>query len=145
MDTENKCVATPLRPTTQSLHTDTSYFNAAVQNAATLVLTPANRARVLHLDVEDGSPTMFVGDTPDLVPGNGRIVNPITGLEYKLGPDRALYAVTLGAFGSVIYGTIEDSVEQGHFTDSGSGIADDVCGGGSAPQERDSTADDDAA
>lgn len=124
------------------LHTDTHYLRPLVQPFATVVLGPVNRARTLHLDIEEESTDVWVGEASDLIPGNGRLVNRTVGLEYELGPDKQLYAVTLGPFGAELYITVEERVNEGQFTDDGSGTEGPLGGGGDAtaqPPEPDST------
>lgn len=124
----------PIPEPTGCRHTETNYFNKFVESRATQILGPFNRAVELHINIEDDSPPVWIGDMPDLIAGNGRWVNVWKGLDYRLGPGKLLYAFTLGPFGAVIYGTIEDSVDEGRFTDHGSGVEDARCGGGDTAQ-----------
>jgi len=103
-----------------------------VNSAATEVLPQANRKRTVHIEGNPDSPPLFVGNTAGVTAGTGRLVNPVDGLDYELGPDKILYGVTLGPFGTEMYGTVEDSVDEGRFSDDGSGTDGALGSGGGA-------------
>jgi hypothetical protein len=115
-------------------HTDTLYHLATVEAQATQVLTPVNRKRYLHLDIELFDVAMFVGDNSQVTPLTGRMINPIVGLHYALGPDKPLYACIVGWGNAVLHITEEDSIDAGLFTDSGSGT-ETALGRGGRPQK----------
>jgi hypothetical protein len=116
-------------------HTDTRYQRINVEAAATQIAGPVNRNRVFHIDVDAQAPPVFVGENEQLTPLTGRLINPISGMHYNLGPQKSLYAVTVGPGDVVAHVTNEDSIDAGLYTDDGSGVKTAHSRGGDAPKD----------
>jgi len=103
-------------------HTETGYQRVTIEAAATQIAGPVNRKRVIHIDVDLLAPPVFVGENDDLTPLTGRVINAISGMHYSLGPNKSLFAVTVGPGDVVVHVTNEDSIDSGLYTDDGSGV-----------------------
>lgn len=114
-------------------HTDTTPDKVRVTSTPTLIVEPANRARVYHVEIPLLAPPVWIG-FDRLTPFSGRLVTRMIGLRVKVGPDQSLYAVTVGVFSSTLHLTQEDQVDEGRYTDDGSGDAVARSGRGSAAE-----------
>ena len=114
-------------------HTETGYQRVNIQPLATQIAGSLNRRRVVHIDVDILAPPVFVGENDQVTPLTGRLINPISGMHYNLGPNKSLYAVTVGPGDVVAHVTNEDSVDSGLYTDDGSRVETADGRGGDAP------------
>lgn len=115
------------------LHTDNQYFRVEVRSDPVLVVGPANRKRIVDINISTFGLPIWVGENQQLNPLNGRLVNRWKGLKYDLGPNQSLFAVTVGPFAGILHGNVTDRNDEGLFTDVGSGDA--VPGGGRGSAE----------
>jgi hypothetical protein len=102
-------------------HTDTQYLRVPVYSTPVQVVGPANRKRLLTLNISTLGLPIWVGENEQIVPGTGRIINRWTGTIYPLGPNQPLYAVTIGPFAAILHGIVIDRNDEGRYTDDGSG------------------------
>jgi hypothetical protein len=113
-------------------HTETGYQRVNVQAQATQIAGPLSRKRVVRIDVDILAPPVFVGENDQVTPLTGRMINPISGMHYNLGPDKSLFAVTVGPGDVVAHVTNEDSIDAGRYTDAGTRAKEADGGGGDA-------------
>lgn len=116
-------------------HTNTEWKRRRVTSTPSLLLDAVNRKRRIRMDIPLLVPPVWVGEDRTITAFGGRLVPRFAGIWYDLGPNQVLYGVTIGIFESVIHIQIEDRVDEGRFTDDGSGTAGTLPGGGGAEKD----------
>lgn len=115
---------------TGALHTDTTPDRFAIQAGATKIIDGVNRARYFRLRVPVGAPGVWIGG-PQVTALNGTEITALEWTPYVLGPMQPMFAATIGPGLSELMVIEEDRIDEGRFTDVGSGDtrSDDSRGG----------------
>ena len=111
-------------------------FKKRIRSVPTQILMRANRKRKIDFLHSLLAPPIWIGFSANMSPVDGRLVSRLKGEDFYLGPDQDLYAVSVGAFGSLLNVIVEDVVDEGRFTDDGSGAETAVSRGGSASERK---------
>jgi len=109
---------------TKEPKTKTQFFVFSASTAGNLILGKVNRARLVKIDKSWES--IIYDAAPLLISTDGAIqfrqVDPRRGELLKLGPFQELYARSTLSSALNVHMTVEDSINEGIATDTGSGI-----------------------
>lgn len=103
-------------------HTDTAVQRFNVTAAPTKVIDAVNRARYYRMRVPVGAPGIWIGGR-DVSAANGTEVTAFVWMDYVLGPMEPMFAATIGPGDSELMLIEEDMIDEGRYSNVGSGDA----------------------